>query len=98
MKTHTFAPFMKYFLPLVTALFFCTQSAAFKPEDVEKLRDTGSCKNCDLSGFKFPEMANLVDADLEGANLSGAILTRANLTGAIPTGDGVLESYGLKRF
>jgi hypothetical protein len=77
METHTYAPFIKYLLALVAALFFCTQSAAFKPEDVEKLRDTGSCKNCDLSGFRFPEKANLVKADLEGANLSGADLEGA---------------------
>ena len=46
------------------------------PEDLEKLKETNECPECDLSG------ANLKFANLEGANLEGADLRGANLDGA----------------
>ena len=72
-------------------------AAAFDPEDLQKLIDTGVCYECELSEFKIVdtnsfkkyslesvnlESANLVRANLERANLRGAYLKRANLTGA----------------
>jgi len=55
-------------------LFLCTTALTgtllgFKPEDMERLRSTGSCKGCDLSGNY-----------LGGFDLRGAQLERANLS------------------
>ena len=47
---------------------------AFNKEDLEKLKSTQECVNCDL------RRANLSEANLKGANLEGANLSRANLT------------------
>ncbi len=59
---------------------------AANPADLEQLRRTGHCPNCDLSYAQL-RGRNLQGADLRGANLSaanlrGANLSRANLTGA----------------
>ena len=72
---------MKAAIFCVIALWVSSASA-FDPAHVERLRNTGNCVKCDLSGFKFPEKVNLEDANLTGAFLNGADLTRANLTGA----------------
>jgi uncharacterized protein YjbI with pentapeptide repeats len=61
-------------------------ATAFGPTDVAKLKETGSCANCDLAEEDLAGMA-LDKADLSGANLAGAklykaTLTEANLTGA----------------
>ena len=53
-----------------------SSALAFDPDDLQKLKDTGSCMSCDLGG------ADLRDANLEGANLYGANLEGANLEGA----------------
>jgi hypothetical protein len=84
---------MKNYLILVAVLFLCTQAIAFKSENVERLRNTGSCENCDLCNFQFPERVNLERASLRGANLTGANLDSANLSGADLTG-----VIGFKRF
>jgi uncharacterized protein YjbI with pentapeptide repeats len=55
---------------------------SWSKEDVHKLRITGQCRSCDLSGFVFPDGSILVNADLRGANLRGADLRGAVLTGA----------------
>ena len=47
----------------ITAVMFASSASAFDPDDLQKLKDTGNCKGCDLSG------ANLQGADLNGANL-----------------------------
>ncbi len=60
----------------IAATMFASSASAFDPADLQKLKDTGSCMNCDLVG------AYLEGADLRGANLRGANLTGANLLGA----------------
>ena len=77
---------MKIRLVLVIVALWANGALAFNQEDVEKLRNTGSCQKCDLSKFQFPDKAKLNSADLTGANLFGAKLTNANLFGAKLTG------------
>ena len=74
----------------VVAALVANGAAAFEPADLQKLKDTGNCVECDLfkailSGANLNE-ADLFDATLWKADLSGANLTRANLTGAIMNG------------
>ena len=62
-------------------LFLAAKLYSYKSEDLEKLKNTGVCAKCDLSG------ANFYEADLQEVNLSGAILhhtnlRRSNLSGA----------------
>ena len=52
----------------VAATMFASSASAYDPADLQKLKDTNECVNCDLIG-----------ADLKGANLSGANLIGANL-------------------
>ncbi|MEI6153145.1 MAG: pentapeptide repeat-containing protein [Deltaproteobacteria bacterium] len=49
---------------------------AFKPADLQNLKNTNNCVDCDLSG------ADLTGADLQTANLSGANLSGTNLSNA----------------
>jgi len=65
------------------ALFLILARAGypFNGEDVERLRTTNRCRNCDLVGAHLPG-ANLSGADLSGANLSGAYLVHVDLAGA----------------
>ena len=79
---------MKIRLVLAIAALWANGALAFSQEDVEKLRNTGSCQKCDLSKFQFPDKAKLNSADLTGAKLTDATLSSANLTNA----------KGLKRF
>ena len=58
---------MKRFLLLILFVL-STQVGAYSEEDLEKLRATNECEECDL-----------VQADLSGANLSRANLFDANL-------------------
>ena len=67
---------------------------AAKPDDVARLKATGSCSGCDLFGDELPGLqapnadltnANFSDANLYGANLSGSNLTGATLDGAVLT-------------
>ncbi len=73
-----------------TATF--SPAASGNPQDnLKKLKETNSCRGCDLSGLTLGRM-NLAEANLEGAdlsrtkfqlsNLSGANLRNANLRGA----------------
>jgi uncharacterized protein YjbI with pentapeptide repeats len=55
-------------------------SAAAMQELVEKLLDTNSCYECDLSGVDLSG-EDLSGSDLEGADLSGAILNDTDLAG-----------------
>jgi len=52
---------------------FASSASAFDPNDLQKLKDTGNCYQCDLAG------AALFRADLEDANLGGATLRGADL-------------------
>jgi len=89
---------MKIRLVLAIAALWANGASAFDQADVEKLRNTGSCRSCDLSKFQFPDKARLESAALTNANLSGANLTNAYLRGA-DLGGAILENAkGLKRF
>ena len=55
----------------VAATMFASSAWAVDPTDLQKLKDTKQCVECDLKG-----------ADLWSANLNGANLMRANLKGA----------------
>jgi uncharacterized protein YjbI with pentapeptide repeats len=56
-------------------------ASAFSQADLQKLKTTGNCVDCDLSGVLLIH-SNLSGADLSGANLTGANLTDAYLAGA----------------
>lgn len=63
-----------------------TVVSAITPDDVAKLRSTGSCAGCDLSDADLKgviaELGDLSYANLAGADLYRARLMGANLTGA----------------
>jgi uncharacterized protein YjbI with pentapeptide repeats len=63
-------------------------ASAFDPADLQKLKDTGNCVDCDLGvdqktykGVKL-QNANLTGANLEGAVMNAVRLQNANLKGA----------------
>ena len=58
----------------VAATMFASNASAFDPDDLQELKDTNSCAQCDLRGADL-ESANFDGADLGGANLSGANVT-----------------------
>ena len=62
----------------VAATMFASSASAFDPEDLQKLKDTNECVECDLSKANLPPVTLLL-----GANLTGANLTDANLTSAL---------------
>ena len=64
----------------VAATLFAESASAFDPDDLQKLKDTGKCAECDLSN------ANLKSANLSAANLGGAVLIDANLSFAVMQG------------
>ncbi len=64
----------------VVAALVANGAAAFEPADLQKLKDTGNCVECDL--FK----AILSGANMSRANLRKACLSEADLTGAIMNG------------
>ena len=70
----------------VAASLIASGASAFDPADLQKLKDTGGCARCYLSGAFLEgatlREANLKGADLEGANLNAADLWLANLEGA----------------
>ena len=69
----------------VVAALVANGAAAFEPADLQKLKDTGNCVECDL--FKaILSGANLSRAYLNGAWLRKADLSEADLTGAIMNG------------
>ena len=55
------------------------KTAAFDPNDLQRLLATKSCPNCDLSNADLSG-ANLTFAYMAGANLSGANLARAYIS------------------
>ena len=65
----------------VAATMFASSASALDPADLQKLKDTGNCEECDLRDA-YLASADLRDADLTSANLRNAGLTGANLTGA----------------
>jgi uncharacterized protein YjbI with pentapeptide repeats len=68
---------------LVVAILFAPAVArAFNQTDVDRLRASGVCERCDLSGFGFPRKSSLANTWLAGADLSGAKLQGADLRGA----------------
>ena len=75
----------------LTATMFANSASAYDPDDLQKLKDTGSCVAC------FLQNANLMDANLsyfnlEIADLSGANLEEANLKGANLAGANLNEA------
>ena len=71
---------MRYLI-LALALTLPLSVGAFKPEDLEELKKTHQCPNCDLEGADLRE-ANLYEAKLQFADLKGADLKGAYLGGA----------------
>mgnify|MGYP006142920961 FL=1 len=71
----------------ITAVMVAGSASAFDPDDLQRLKDTGSCVNCDLrnADLRGTDLsdANLALANLSGASLEGANLESANLYGAI---------------
>jgi uncharacterized protein YjbI with pentapeptide repeats len=65
----------------ITAILFASSASAFDPDDLEKLNETDSYSECNLTGANLRN-ANLSGADLTNANISGAYLTGSNLSGA----------------
>lgn len=61
-------------------------TSALVPEDEARLKATGSCPGCNLSGADLnglvAELGDLTNADFTEANLYRAVLKGANLTGA----------------
>ena len=57
----------------VVATFFAGSASAFDPDDVQKLKDTNECVNCDLTD------ANLEGATLELAMMRGGILCNTTI-------------------
>ena len=66
-------------------LLLPVQSAAFNPADIERLKTTNECPNCNLTGANLSG-ASLDHSNLSGAYLGGANLSKANLTGVILRG------------
>lgn len=74
-------------LALITSVGLAFGTAyAFSEADLQKLKTTKSCAECDLSGALLIHWvlpgADLSRANLAGANLSEAFLVGANLEGA----------------
>ena len=67
---------------LVLGLFLLPgRAAAVSPADMERLKATSECPNCNLNGANLGG-ANLDNANLSGAYLGGANLSKANLSAA----------------
>ena len=90
---------MKLTLTALTlaATMFASSASAFDPDDLQKLKDTNECVECDLSSADlwgaYLMNANLKDADLWGADLSKADLSKANLKGADLSGANLRDAY-----
>ena len=52
----------------VAATMFASSASAFDPDDLQKLKDSNECAECNLYG------ANLRNANLNSATMKGAIL------------------------
>tara|TARA_B100000768_G_scaffold169122_1_gene174509 strand:- start:960 stop:1235 length:276 start_codon:yes stop_codon:yes gene_type:complete len=66
----------------VAATMFASSAWAVDPTDLQKLKDTKQCVECDLKGASL-FYTDLRGAKLSGANLIGADLSYANMQGAI---------------
>jgi uncharacterized protein YjbI with pentapeptide repeats len=77
---------VKTFLGLFLVSVFSQTALAYLAEDVQRLLETNSCAECDLSQASFREVdlkyANLNGADLKGADLRAADLGHANIDGS----------------
>ena len=87
--------FLKITAVLIIGMLSAGGAYAYKQAHMDRLWDTKTCPNCDLSKIILIKAdlyaadlsgANLAGANLTGANLSSADLSGANLTGAILTG------------
>ena len=85
---------MKLTLPIlvISATMFASSASAADPADLQKLKDTNECIDCDLSGADL-SLANLIGADLSGADLWRADLRGANLSNATLNGAELLNAY-----
>ena len=65
-------------------------SYGFDNSDLEKLKATGSCKNCDLTGANlegaYLDQANLSYSNLNGANLKNVKMANSDLSNTILSG------------
>ena len=52
----------------VAATMFASSASAFDPDDLQKLKDSNECAECNLEG------ADLMGANLNSATMKGAIL------------------------
>ena len=68
----------------IAATMFASSASAFDPDDLQKLRDTNKCVECDLSDLSEANLwgATMRRANLSGADLSSSYLRRADLSGA----------------
>ena len=62
----------------LAAALFANGAWAADPDDLQKLKDTWDCVQCDLNDAYLP-YANLTGANLKSANLKGANLEGTNL-------------------
>jgi uncharacterized protein YjbI with pentapeptide repeats len=91
------------FVSTILWVVFCDFSSAkaVNLEHERRLKETGSCQKCDLSGANFSGRdlsgANLSGANLSGADLSGANLSGANLHDADLNGANLVGVIGLER-
>lgn len=76
---------VRAFATVATVVVVVGVLSAANPDDVTKLRSTGSCAGCDLFGETMPGL-QAPNADLTNANLGGASFYAANLSGANFTG------------
>ena len=70
----------------VAASLMACGSSVFDPADLQQLKDTNECVDCNLKGadLGYADLGetDLRGADLRGADLNGAYLRSANLSGA----------------
>ncbi len=85
-------------LAIVVLLVAAGAASAYDERDLQRLKTTGNCVDCDLSGAVLIHWS-LEGADLAGANLSGANLTDSFLAGANLAGanlsNAILEAANL---
>lgn len=75
---------------VICCVFTGMAAYGFEAAELDKLKATGSCQNCDLTRANLAgaslRWAYMNNTDLSGANLSGADLSSANLYNANLTG------------
>ena len=62
----------------IVATMFASSASAYDPADLQKLKDTGNCGECDLTGANLTG-ASLRDAKLNYAIMNGAILCNTTM-------------------